>query len=140
MISAAIASAVRSKFKSDVADPKGLPTQYDNRMSNQPEGDGKTWCRLTVLPGNSNQATAVNSTSGGQMFRSSGVFVAQLFTSLDAGDEGILTLADDVAKAFRATTHQGVTFRTPSVSRVGRAGKWWQVNVTVPWYADSLKS
>ena len=46
MTKTAIANAIRSRFKTQVADVLSLATQYDNHKLDNP--DNAEWCRLTV--------------------------------------------------------------------------------------------
>lgn len=128
--------AIRGRWKTLVEDAMGLPTQYDGRAFQEPERS--RWCRLSIIPGDTAQVTAVCSPSGGQQFRTAGIFIASIYFPFGDGDGDQVQLADAVALAFRAVTSGGVTFRAPSVARVGKAGAWWQVNVTCPWQFDSF--
>lgn len=134
-----VAKAIRAKFKADVADPQNLLVQYDNKDDKDQPEDG-IWCRFTILPADTSQASIGGSATGGQMFRTPGICIASLFAPYGSGDDALFALADLIAQKFRTTTYSGVVFRTPGIARVGRAGKWWQVNVTAPWYSDVFAS
>lgn len=133
MIIDAVSKASRSRFKTLIADVQSLPTHYDNQKFTVPENT--RWCRLTVLPGDTEQA---DMGTPAKRWRTSGVVVAQLFSPLEQGDENILQLADLIAETFRGKTVAPAIFRSPSIVRVGRAGPWWQVNVSCPWFADEI--
>jgi len=112
----------------------GLPTQYDNDDTfAKPEN--ARWCRFTILPGESFQVTVGKN----QRYRTPGVASAQVFTPAGAGDAEALGVADTIKDAFRSLRlGSGIRFRTPSVVPVGRVGDEWQVNVDMPFQADSL--
>lgn len=130
----AIANAIRSRFKTLVADTKSLPTQYDNQAFTPTSGTA--WARVTVLFGESAQVSF-----GGPLGRRSrtvGVLMVQVFSPVDKGDGDLLTLAGEIATAFKGVTDTGVHFRIPSVRRAGRSDAEYQVNVECPFYADDL--
>jgi hypothetical protein len=129
-----LANTIRSRFKTQVADTQSLPTQYDNHSFDNP--DNAQWCRLTINFGESFQAS--NGGTGANRFRTPGVMTAQLFTPTGKGDKDILALADVIKTAFRCVTDSGVVFKTPSIKRVGRVKKEWQINVNCPFYADDI--
>lgn len=134
MTKTAIANAIRSRFKTQVADVLSLVTQYDNQKFDNP--DNAKWCRLTIKFGETIQKSVGSPT--GNRDRTSGVMIAQLFCPVGAGDGELLTVADAVITAFRRVTDTGVTFSTPSASGGNRNGNEWQINVNCPFYADDI--
>lgn len=133
MSSEALHNAIRSRFKTEVADKNaGLVVIYDNAPD--PDKDA-LWVRFTVLEGDANQ----QSLGPPRKFRTVGVAVGQVFALVDTGDRKALQVADKIKLAFRAISAGGVTYRTPSVKNVGRVDRWWQVNVTCPFYADETE-
>ena len=126
-----IHNVIRSRFKALVEDVETLATQYDNEGEDHPED--ALWCRFTIRTGESDRADLGVTPPRD---RTVGVAIAQLFDPLEKGDKTILAMADKIKTAFKAVTDTGVTFRVPSITIVGRDGKWWQVNVTCPFYAD----
>lgn len=137
---AAAMATIRGRWESEVEQALDLPTQYDARDLAEPEGEDARYCRLSIIPGDSAQVTALCSPTGGQQFRTAGIFIASIYFPHGDGDGDQVALAEQAAGKFKAQTVGGVTFRTPSISRVGRAGKWWQVNVTCPWQFDTFSS
>ena len=132
---AAMNEAIRNRFKVEVTTVKKLPTHYDNQeFKDKPEN--KIWCRLAVVHGESNQRELGPVAS--RNFRSVGIMTAMLFFPLNKGEKALMEMADFIADQFTGITDAGVTYRAPSVSRVSRAGNWWQVNVTVPFFSDRL--
>ena len=134
MTSEAIANAIRSRFKTQVADVVPLPTQYDNHDT--PNPDNAKWCRLTIKTGETFQVSL--GAPGSQRERTHGVVIAQLFGPLGDGDGDLRDIADAVRVAFRRVTDTGVTFRTPSIHEQGLLGDSWQINVVCPFYADDI--
>ena len=129
-----LGNTIRSRFKTQIADILSLPTQYDNQSYTKPAN--VLWCRLTILTGESFQASFGG--AGGKRFRTPGTMVAQLFNPVGLGDKAALAAADSIVAAFRAVTDTGVVFRTPSVQRIGRTESEWQINVTCPFYVDDI--
>ena len=133
----AMFNAIRSRFKTlveDVADP-ALPTEYDNAPFQQPENT--QWCRWSIRPASRTQMDVGSST---KRKRTVGVAIAQIFLPLEQGDKAHLVVADAIEAVFKPGAAAGVTYRTPEIVVVGRANdnKWWQVNVTCPFYADDV--
>lgn len=128
-----IASTIRNRFKTQVATPRTLPTQYDNHaLAKQAD----LWCRLSVLFGQSEQASIGSPASN--RYRTVGIMTAQLFLPVGKGEKNLYVMADYIVAAFRSVTDTGVTFRTPSITQVGRDESFWQVNVDCPFYADEI--
>jgi len=134
MTSEAIANAIRSRFKSQVADVLELPTHYDNHKFDNP--DNAKWCRLTIKTGETFQMSI--GSPDGQRERTHGVMIAQLFGPIGEGDGELREIADAVRAAFRRVTDTGVTFRTPSAHEQGLFSDSWQINVVCPFYADDI--
>lgn len=130
---AEIANIIRLRFKNQIATPNALPTHYDNAPFEAP--DNALWCSVSVLFGE----TFKRGLGNPSLYRTPGVMVASLHTPIETGDQALLSLADKIVRVFEAVTDQSVTFKTPSVQRVGRTGKWWQINVTCPFYSDQLE-
>lgn len=124
---------IRQRYKDVVETPLNLQTQYDNMPFTEPTG--LIYAKLTIQPGDTAQRSIGDTT---KRYRTAGMLIVSIFGALEKGDEPIVQLADSIALAFRPSTYQSVVFRTPSVIRVGRAGKWWQYNVFCPWYLDKI--
>jgi hypothetical protein len=133
MTHAAIHIAIRSRFKTLVADAQSVATEYDNAPFTPP--DGTIWARWSVLDGKSDQVSLRSPTA---RYRRTGVAIASIFAPLVKGTAAALALADTVVAAFRTVTADSVTYWTPSVQVIGREEPWWQVNVVCPWYSDLL--
>ena len=129
----ALHNTIRGRFQTVVATPLSLPTAYDNAAFTRPQA--APWARWTVLPGESFQASFGGATN---RYRTPGVAVAQLFVPIETGDKVALEMAQAVKAAFRGVAVGGVTFREPSVTRVGRVDDEYQINVTCPWQADDI--
>lgn len=127
-------NTIRSKFKTDIAEGLPLPTQYDNDPT-EPEKKS-IWCRFTVLPGDSKQASL--GSPGANVFRTPGIAIAQLFGPVGNGDAVLLQKADDIIEHFCNQYSSGVHFGTPSIKSIGRSGAFWQVNVSCPFWVDQL--
>jgi len=134
MDSETMANTIRSRFKTSVADPLSLVTQYDNQTLDNP--DNANWCRLTIKSGETMQVSIGSPSS--QRERTRGVMIAQLFGPVGQGDGALRGIADSIKSAFRRVTDSGVTFLTPSIEERGLFGDAWQVNVICPFYADNI--
>ena len=127
-----IHNAVRSAWKSQIADPQSLWTIYDNSDIGPP-ADGRNYCIFEVDAGDTRRITL-----GVKQYRTIGRAVAKLFCAAEVGDGGLLELADAIEVAFRDTTLSGVKFKTPSTQPMGKtkAGNEYQVTVYIPFDAE----
>lgn len=121
---------IRWRFQTQVATPQSLTTIYDNDPT--PPTDGSTWCRFTILRGESRRITC-----GVLSYRESGRAVASLFCPVGGGDGALLTLADAIATAFRSQSVSGIRYLTPTVVPVGESLGEYQINVSCPFEADT---
>ncbi len=129
------AAVLRSRFKTLIATPESLPTKFDNAKFDAPQPNPKVpvaWSVFSVRTGQEEVEL-----SGGY-FRTPGVAVTNLYWPVDAGTSRPMALADLVVSAFRSATDGGVSFQSPSLSRGGRLGPWWQINVRSPFYFESV--
>ena len=110
----------------------GYPIAWDN-VSFEPSG-AATWLRATVELGESVQVE-LGATS---TYRRPGNVVFQIFTQPDTGDEEWTQIADMIQEFFRGQSEDGITWRTPTINKVGERQGWWQVNVTCPFYSDVI--
>lgn len=110
-----------------------LPFYIDNRASGEASG---AHVRLSVLHGGAPQS---DMGAAANLYRYQGVATWSLFVEFDSGDEKLLQMADAVVAAVRPRqTYNGVVLSDASTIRVGRAGKFWQMNVTYRWTYDSF--
>ncbi len=131
----ALANAIRSRFKTEVADAQSLATIYDNDPSDPPT-DNSLWCRLTVLDGETRRITV-----GVKQYRMVGVAIVQLFGPVGDGTQALSILADAIVTAFRDVTAAGVRYGVPSVQNLGRLEEGhYQMNVTCPFTADTVEA
>lgn len=106
----------------------------DNQDVSQPEQ--APFVKLTSLPGSHEQASTGGNTN---RYRYTGVFVFSIFVEFGQGDALANAIADAIVSVLRDnSTYNGLVLRSASPIRVGRAGKFWQMNVTVPWYFDVI--
>lgn len=123
---------IRARAKAAL-DASSIPTGYDNKAFSPPATG--IWCRASIDPAQGSQASMGD--PGNNARRHVGTLTLALRYPLDRGDEKLYEAADALASAFtNATGDSLVTYRAPSIRRVGRSGQWWQINVVVPWQAD----
>jgi hypothetical protein len=126
-----VSNTIRSRFKTEVADVESISVQYDN--SPKITLTEAIWARWKIRPGVSMQADFGSSTKRHRTF---GLAIAQVFAPVNSGTKDLLSVIDTIVAAFKAVQDGTVVFRTPSVSNIGRTGKWWQMNVECPWQVD----
>ena len=118
---------LRTRFKNQIADAESVTVLYDNEGDEHPDDD--TWILLTVLDGSSERVAS-------DRYRTVGIMDAAIFVPFGVGDQPALALADRITRAFMPSTFDGVKYRIPYVTPVGRTDKWWQVTVSCPWQVD----
>lgn len=123
-------NTIRSNFKTLIADGFGVTTLYDNDPTVTPQRG--LHVVLAIDGGLSLQVEFGSS----RRFRNPGSMVASIRWDVGKGDLRPLELVDAIQAAFRGVSLTQVHFRTPSVTRVGREGKWWVMNVICPYYFD----
>jgi hypothetical protein len=136
-----IGDACRTKFDADIAVTYSIQTQYDNAPFTLDESSDLTlnsWIRFTNIFGLSDQVQNGGEGPSGNTYRTFGECIAQIFSKIESGDHNALTIANYIVTAFRSKTASGVTYRTPYLRRIGRDGRWWQVNVHIPFYSDHI--
>lgn len=124
--------AVRGAFEDRVAAPNSILTEYDDQPLDPPVGG--RWVRFTVIPGEAERIRCASVSN----YRMVGLAVAQVFVPLDVGDRQALEIADLIDEGLRFSGRNGVTFQAPTVIAVGASDSWWQVNVSIPFFADQL--
>ncbi len=128
-------SAIRSRFKTEVADALELTALYDNDSSGAPT-DGSAWCRLTILDGKSRAIVC-----GVTEYRLVGAAIVQFFGPTGRGDKTLQSYVDTVIAAFRGQTASGVRYGDAYEQRVGETaeGNYYQINVVCPFTADTTE-
>lgn len=124
---------IETQFKT--AMPNGEPIQFGNTTF-QPPSTG--FVRLTILSGGGSSLLAL---TGGAQRRYGGVIDVAIFVPPDGGTKALREKADQVEAAL---AHQSlaegavriVTFGT-DFEEIGRAGDWYQGNVTVRFQRDN---
>ena len=134
----AIATAIRAKFKTDVATPNGMIVTNDNEP---PKGLKQTWYRLTVLPEVTEQMHT--GTTGSRRYRITGRAVLNMFRAVGTGDGDMLDVVDLVVAAFNGATIADpiVNFEPPPtlVGGVDQADGWFQRTMDIPFEADVFR-
>lgn len=111
-----------------------LPNAVSGEYSWDPVTAG-IWARFTIKPAGSSLADIGGLT---KRIRIRGVAICQIFGEVGKGAGYVLDKASVVEDRYTLLTFEKVTFQIPSVHNVGKTpdGKWWQVNVVCPFYAD----
>lgn len=107
--------------------------EYDNAPFDQP--DNSMWMRWHIRVTESHIAEL----GAQKSHRHVGMATAQIFAPLRIGDAAALTVANEVAAAFRDVTVSQIHLMSPTIRAVGRQEeKWWQVNVNCPFWAFEI--
>lgn len=98
-----------------------------------PDEPTDPWIRATILHGGNFQAD-----TGAEVkrIRRMGVIMFQLFGALNKGTKALNQLVAHIETVFRTKRVDGVVYRTPDITTVGRSGKYYQLNVSCPFWVD----
>ena len=92
------------------------------------------WVKLTLLPGDEYAASIP-----ARRRRQHGEFVVQVFSPAGMGADPALLIADSVLEVMRGVTVASVRFRgLRRPERLGTEGRWFQVNVSMPFETDTI--
>ena len=132
----AIEDAIRTRFNTEITIAKNVTTIYDNQES-EPPTTGR-WIRFTITPGETVQVELGKK----KRFRLFGIATAQIFDEIGKGtkDINLLVNAINTSGVFRSVRVLGITYRTPSIVRVGRVSNWYQVNCLIPFFSDDIEA
>ncbi len=127
-------NTIRDRMHQGLGVGNGLSSQFDSAPF-QPRED-QSWVRFSVRRGK----TVRRELGGGAAVVTPGVAFAQIFGRLETGDSQLNDYADAVSEVFRAVSVRGITFRVPNVRPLGVSGRWWQVNVSCPFFSQRILS
>lgn len=130
----AIEIAARAKYNRDVREGLRLPSVFENDGQDEPK-DERLWARVAPQMGDSYQADMCQN----PRLRHPGVLLVCLFFELNQGTKDVMAMAAEIVELFQPQVDAGVTYKQPSIKKLGNQGKgWFQVNVTCPFYADGF--
>lgn len=137
----ALRDAILTRFKAqwDTLEP-AVPVAYDG-FAFTPPADGTEWVRVTVMPGQAQQASLSGPT---RRWRTPGVVTVQVFVPKDKGTDRVLDLIGDIRTALQGVTlntsspEGSVALRATSDRRVGPRGNYYQRNAETPFRFDYL--
>ena len=92
------------------------------------------WIRVNILNADSKQV----SLGDNPYYRYTGLVIFQIFTKPSIGSGRATQVVDQVTAMFRGQRINGITFRPPVMDKVGDAGGWYQVNVSVPFFREEV--
>jgi hypothetical protein len=129
-----ISNTVNARFKTEIEDALSVDVAYDN-FPYEPTA-GTKWIRFAVLPERAFQAEM----GGTKRWHLPGLAVASIFLPLDTGHKVALEISDSIVTAFRSQTVSAITYRTPTVTNIGRTpdGAWHQTDCSIPFYAQDV--
>ena len=125
-------NAIASRLQTLVVSPQSLAVEWPN-VTGFKRPEGSLWARVTFL---GRDARQIEIGTPAKRFRVEGTVEVQIFGPLDKGEAPTVALATLIVRNFRAVGAAGVTYRTPGIYVLGRVGDWFQVNVSIPWYAE----
>jgi hypothetical protein len=126
---------IDSLFATQWAAGPNTPIEWDN-SDFDPSNAQEAYVSVVVQGISARQVELGKATNN---YRHFGDIVVMVFTPVDQGGAAAKTLADAAANIFRSKfIGSGIVTRSPNVSRVGRIGSWFQVNVTTRFHRDTV--
>lgn len=130
---------IQDRWSTLIEVAEGLPTSYQNVPFTKPADS--IWCELQVRPG-IGRPTAIGGVTRIRRRVTGLVFVQIFFPLFLTTNEGWLT-ADKIVAAFSELSDRKITFQTPSTDDAGASDEhpgFWQINVSCPWFTDSINN
>lgn len=94
------------------------------------------WVRFVIRDGDGSLQTVG---SDSRLDRFAGVLITSVFVAQDTGTRQAASYADDISAIWKGYAGQScVRFGTPSITVVGEANGWFQINVTVTFQNDEI--
>jgi len=116
---------------------------YENREIDPPAPNeanrattGELWAMVYIKPGETEQKDLGPSN---RRFRHFGIAFVQIHAPAGWGEDKVLSAATSIQASLNSqTVAGGIVLQEAKVVKVGRWGAWFQVNVTVPFFADDF--
>lgn len=109
-----------------------LPVAWPNQPFKRPDASG--WVEVRVTDQEAFRVTL----GASHRVRHPGMLMATVHWPAGEASQPALGEADTIASLFRDTTiTPGLTFRSPTVRKLGPDDGWYRVQVTAPFYRDS---
>ncbi len=134
-----IIKIIQDRWSTLIEVAESLPTSYQNVPFTKPADS--IWCELQVRPG-IGRPTAIGGVTRIRRRVTGLVFVQIFFPLFLTTNEGWLT-ADKIVAAFSELSDRKITFQTPSTDDAGASDEhpgFWQINVSCPWFTDSINN
>lgn len=125
---------IRARFEALVTNgTPPVPTRFDN-LPGFTEPEGAAWAALEVVHSGRRLVDSIGT------YRTLGSVIVQIRQPLNRGTSMADAVALAVDEAFgRRTKADGVLYRAPERHRRGpEIGKWWRVDVVVPFQFDEI--
>lgn len=110
------------------------PVKFENDQQN--DLSLQEWVRMSVQEASSSQITM----GSNPLFRYASVLFFQIFVKPDIGSGRALEIVDTLSPLFNSKRIGDMTFMTPLVERVGVVRDWYQLNLSVEFYREELRS
>jgi hypothetical protein len=135
MSHATMHNTIRNRFDVSVVVPQSLTNavQYDNTPMPSDATGENLWCRFKVIPAESSVAEFGGTTN---TKRTVGFASVQIFAPVHTGTNEAHVLVDAIKTVFRGDPDSDITYGEASELNIGRSGKYWQINVSIPFRYD----
>lgn len=130
-----VSRILRTRYRTEFADPFSVPTQYDNLPFERPED--VAWARVMISFGEAPDPGTVSTIVYGQFV--SGALDVRLWAPSNYGMAPLWELADSLVLPFtEQALANGVHLTQPVVASQGFDGSQWRVRVRCPFWAENI--
>lgn len=131
-------STIFAKFKTDIATPYGIQTQYENdgtfKVDEDNLGTYGAFAKVKVIHTSDN----ITGFDGGlgKRIRTEGVFIVEFHGELNVGEDKVTEIADLTKNAFETKSENSITYRAATPQQSRRVKDKWMVPVSIPFITD----
>lgn len=134
--------AIRKAFHEDfvtqeLEEDRVAYPNYEFEIPSPDPDEENLWVRFQILEADRNQISVSRVTRNSRVL---GDVLVSVFIPHGIGERLAEEKIEVLVPLFERLTIEGVVFRTPVVTTVGRDGDWFQTNVNCPFQYDELAS
>lgn len=125
---------IADKFNTELQAVYSIPIAYQNR--NFDKENEKEFLNLSIIPAVSEQETQ----DANAIIMRSGQVNIQVFTEKNTGTNNAYTILENILNIFNNLEYEKMYFEPESVTEVvNTERKWFQINITIPFFYQAVK-
>ncbi|RTL04573.1 hypothetical protein EKK58_10255 [Candidatus Dependentiae bacterium] len=125
--------AIQGFFSSNFTALNANKIAWDNVAFQIPKTK-EAWIRFSIQ----NNISGYKSFGKSKLTRREGIIFIQIFTPENTETLQASQLTDSITSIFETKLLGGVTFQSPDAREAGISEGWFQINISVPFYFDSI--